>query len=138
MKNKKLYICGPENNNEPCKKIYTSLKKLKLENLLWDELGIYEIKISKINCIVEPDLFKDDDLNSLETTRSFLAKTTHSLKNKANIGRAGFDDNKEFKWHGTCDVCGCKKTNLTVVYSATLSGITVCRECRHKNGKELK
>jgi hypothetical protein len=148
MENKKLYICGSGNSNEPCRKIYTSVKKLKSENSLWDELGIYEVKLSKINCVVEPDLFKSDDLNihdhetsspseidlnesnNLEAAKSFLAKVTQTFKKKTKLDWSDKDGNKEFKWHGTCDACGDKKTNLTVVHSATLSGIAICRECR--------
>lgn len=143
MENKKLYICGSELSSENYKKMYTSVKKLKLDNLSWNEFGIYEIKVLKTSCIEEPTLFKDiiiDDQTGIEevidneieqnAVNTFFGKISQAFKRKKIIDWTDITGNKEFKWSGKCDACREQKTNLTVVYSATLSGVTVCRECR--------
>jgi hypothetical protein len=143
MENKKLYICGSEFGRANYKKTYTSVEKLKLDNLSWNEFGIYEIKVLKTSCIEEPTLFKDiiiDDQAGIEevidseieqnVVNSFFGKISQVFKRKQSIDWADISGNKEFKWSGKCDACREQKTNLTVVYSATLSGVTICRECR--------
>jgi hypothetical protein len=143
MENKKLYICGSEFGQANYKKTYTSVEKLKLDNLSWNELGIYEIKVLKTNCVEEPSLFNididdqtnveevvDDEMSSQNVVNTFFGKISQAFKRKQSIDWADISGNKEFKWSGKCDACREQKTNLTVVYSATLSGVTVCRECR--------
>jgi hypothetical protein len=142
MENKKLYICGSEFGQANYKKTYTSVEKLKLDNLSWNELGIYEIKVLKTNCIEEPSLFNvdiDDQVNIEEDSESeitqnvvntFFGKISQAFKRKQSIDWADTSGNKEFKWRGKCDACREQKSNLTVVHSAALSGVTICRECR--------
>jgi hypothetical protein len=146
MENKKLYICGSDFGSAKYKKTYTSVKELKLDNLSWNELGIYEIKVLKTMCVEESSLFKDiiiedqedqDDVDKDMKSKSeqnvvntFFGKISKVFKRKQSIDWADNSGNKEFKWRGKCDACREQKTNLTVVYSATLSGVTVCRECR--------
>jgi hypothetical protein len=144
MKNKKLYICGVGNNNKSYEKMYTSIKELKLDNLSWTEFGIYEIKISKTRCIEEPLLFESADeeeqiniekseiseTQHSETFSTLFGKISHVFKKKQEIDWADTKGNKEYKWRGKCDACREQKSNLTVIHSATLSGVTICRECK--------
>ena len=79
MENKKLYICGSEFGQANYKKTYTSVEKLKLDNLSWNELGIYEIKVLKTNCIEEPSLFNvdiDDQINTKEDSESEITQNS--------------------------------------------------------------
>lgn len=142
MENKKLYICGSEFGQANYKKTYTSVEKLKLDNLSWNELGIYEIKVLKTNCIEEPSLFNvdlDDQVNIEEDSESeitqnsvntFFGKISQVFKRTKETDWTDVNGNKEFKWSGKCDACREQKTNLTVIHSAALSGVTICRECR--------
>ena len=142
MENKKLYICGSEFGQANYKKTYTSVEKLKLDNLSWNELGIYEIKVLKTNCIEEPSLFNvdiDDQVNIEEDSESeitqnsvntFFGKISQVFKRTQEADWTDVNGNKEFKWSGKCDACREQKTNLTVIHSAALSGVTICRECR--------
>ena len=144
MKNKKLYICGTESNNKLYEKMYTSIKSLKIDNLSWSEFGIYEIKITNTSCIEEPSLFKVTDIeeevnideNKIRETQysatvnSLYGKTSQSFKKKQEIDWLDTNGNKDYRWSGKCDACREQKTNLTVIHSATLSGVTICRECK--------
>jgi len=147
MENKKLYICGTTICNKQYKKMYASIETLKLDNLLWHELGIYEFNFFKINCIEEPALFNGDipegqtdieeivqsETTAYSTVNTFFGKISQAFKRKQRTDWSDISGNKEFKWKGKCDACGEHKSNLTVVHSATLSGVTVCRECRLGN-----
>ena len=142
MEDKKLYICG-DSCNKKHRKVYDSIEQLKLENLLWEELGIYELKIS--DCISEPSFFNEDNFNMKKIEKQ---KQDNTIKNNSNAVKLLFekasqlfkkkhepdwvdvDGIKQFKWSGKCDGCNKLKDNLTVLYSATLSGVTICRECR--------
>jgi hypothetical protein len=65
-----------------------------------------------------------------EVAKGFVEKFTQAFKKKKEVDWTDSSGKKEFKWSGTCDACGNHKSNLTVVHSATLSGVTICRECR--------
>ena len=147
MEDKKLYICGNDSSKKP-RKVYESIGQLKLENLLWEELGIYEVKIS--DCISEPLFFSQDNIsvqkiekikssnsikNNSNTVKVFFEKAARVFKKKHEVDWADIEGKKQFKWHGKCDGCSKMKENLTVLYSAALSGVTICRECREGKGE---
>ena len=144
--NKKFYTCAVSWENDPKFEIYDSIDKLKQSELYWASDGIYEIILTESRCIAESsELFdiisSDSDNRSLaeqdscgeetsEVAKGFVEKFIQPFKKKKEADWTDSNGNKEFKWLGTCDACEERKSNLTVVYSAALGGITICRECR--------
>lgn len=144
--NKKFYTCTTSWENDPKFKVYESIQDLKKNEYCWSECGIYEVSLSVTRCIVEPNtLFEiessDSDNRSLieqdicgvetsEVAKGFVEKFIQPFKKKKKADWSDENGKKEFKWSGTCDACSEHKSNLTVIHSATLGGVTICRECR--------
>jgi hypothetical protein len=144
--NKKFYTCTTAWDHDPKFKIYDSINELKYGEPCWAECGIYEVILTASRCIVEPSTFFDVELTNLdnrdideqdicgeetsEIAKDFVEKFIQPFKKKKKVDWADSSGNKEFKWSGTCDACSDHKSNLTVIHSATLGGVTICRECR--------
>ncbi|MBC8410913.1 MAG: hypothetical protein H8E12_19685 [Rhodobacteraceae bacterium] len=65
-----------------------------------------------------------------EVAKGFIEKFIQPTKQKETTDWFDSNGDKEFKWTGTCDACGYQKSNLTIVYSATLGSVTICKRCR--------
>lgn len=143
---KKFYTCGKSWEYEQKLEIYSSIDELKQDNSCWPERGIYEIELATQTCVVKPNMFFDIEVDvtdnrildekaicgedTSEVAKGFIEKFIQPINQKKTEDWLGTNGEKEYKWSGTCDACGYQKSNLTIVHSATLGGVTVCKECR--------
>jgi len=145
--NKTFYTCATNWVHNPDFKVYKTLEDLKRNEPCWDECGIYELSLAEFRCVVEPNLFGDLDCTDLnienpemepicgdeteEVAKGFLEKVVQTFKSTPpKLDWVDHDGKKQFDWEGKCDACGKKKNNLTVIHSSTLSGVTICRDCK--------
>lgn len=149
--NKKFYTCTTSWSQDLKFKIYSSISELKQNESCWAECGIYELTITASRCVVDPctlfDIEPTDldikatnrqeicDEETTEAPNGFVGNIIQHFKKKKETDWTDLNGDKEFKWTGTCDACGCRKSNLTVIHSATLSGVTICQECRAKTNR---